>query len=126
MPAPDGESDLETLKQIYPNPVKDSKITIEGLDRMIKEYKAIKELADDYTDRADTLKGRICKLLGDNEAAVGQDYGCTWKQQSKISGYDMTRLQADHPNVDINKYKKISKYRVFRTQDLTKKKGKKK
>jgi len=122
MPAPDSSTDLEVLKELYPNPVKGSKITIEGLDRMIKEYRVIKELADDYTKRADTYKGTICKLLGSNEAAVGQDYGCTYKQQSRLSGYDMARLQADYPNIDINKYKKITKYRVFRTQDLTKKK----
>ena len=51
-------------------------------------------------------------------------YGVSWKTQSKTSGYDMARLQADYPNVDISKYKKVSEYRVFRTKDLTKKKGK--
>ena len=124
MPPPDGESDLETLKQLYPNPVKNSEISIPGLDRMIKEYKAIKDLADEYKERSETLKGRICKLLGSNEVGIGEDYGCSWKEQSKTSGYDIERLQRDYPNIDFSKYKKISKYRVFRTRNLTKKKGK--
>ena len=122
MPPPDGESDLDTLKQLYPDPVRDAEITIPGLDRMIKEYKAIKDLADDYTSRAKTLSARICKLLGNNEVGVGENYGCSWKKQTKTSGYDMKRLQAEHPEINIDKYKKVTEYRVFRTKDLTKKK----
>ena len=122
MPAPDGESDLETLKQIYPHPIKDSEIEISGLDQMIKEYKAIKDLADEYKERSESMKGRICKLLGNNEVGIGQDYGCSWKEQSK-SDIDKARFKADYPDL-YAKYQKVSKYRVFRTRDLTKKKRK--
>ena len=38
----------------------------------------------------------------------------------------MKKLQEDYPNINIEKYKKVSEYRVFRTKDLTKKKGKQK
>lgn len=118
MPQPDGESDIETLKQIYPEPVKGSEIAISGLDQMIKEYKAIKDLADEYKERSESMKGRICKLLGNNEVGIGQDYGCSWKEQSK-SDIDKARLKADYPDL-YAKYQKVSKYRVFRTRNLKK------
>ena len=125
MPEPDSESDLEALKEIYPKGYKDSEVVIPGLDRMIIDYKAVKDLADEYKDRAETLKAQICQKLGANEIGVGVQYGCSWKNQSKTSGYDMARLQADYPNINIDKYKKVSEYRVFRTRDLTKKKKEK-
>lgn len=124
MPEPDGESDLETLKGIYPKEYKGSEITIPGLDRLITDYKSLKSIADDYSNQAERIKATICQKLGKNEVGLGVQYGCSWKTQSKTSGYDMQRLQADYPNIDISRYKKVSEYRVFRTQDLTKKKKK--
>ena len=124
MPEPDGESDFDTLKQIYPREMPSSEITVPGLDRLVTDYKSVKSIADDYSKQADRIKAQICQKLGRNEVGIGVQYGVSWKTQSKTSGYDMARLQADYPNVDINKYKKVSEYRVFRTKDLTKKKGK--
>ena len=127
MPDPDGsDSSLDTLKHLYAKGYKDSEITIPGLDRMITQYKAIKEVADDYSKQAERIKAQICQKLGKNEIGLGVAYGCSWKTQSKTSGYDMARLQADYPSINIDKYKKVSEYRVFRTKDLTKAKGKKK
>jgi predicted phage-related endonuclease len=120
MPQPDGESDLETLRELYPQSYKDSEIMIPGLDRMITDYLAIKEMADSYTKRADSSKSQICALLGKHEVGIGDKYGCSWKTQSKKSGYDMERLQADYPYINIDKYKKVSTYRVFRTKTMKK------
>lgn len=126
MPEPDGESDFDTLKQIYPREMPSSEITVSGLDRMVTDYKSVKSIADDYAKQAESIKARICQKLGRNEVGIGVQYGVSWKTQSKTSGYDMKKLQEDYPNINIEKYKKVSEYRVFRTKDLTKKKGKQK
>ena len=122
MPDPDGsDSSLDTLRQIYPKGYKDLEITIPGLDRMITDYKSIKEIADDYDKQAEKIKAQICAKLGKAEVGVGLQYGCSWKTQSKTSGYDMKRLQKDYPNINIDKYKKVSEYRVFRTRTIKEK-----
>ena len=126
MPEPDGESDFDTLKELYPKEVPSSEITVAGLDRMVTDYKSVKSIADDYAKQAESIKARICQKLGRNEVGIGVQYGVSWKTQSKTSGYDMKKLQEDYPNINIEKYKKVSEYRVFRTKDLTKKKGKQK
>ena len=127
MPEADGsDSSLDTLKELYPKGYKDSEITISGLDRMVTDYKSLKAIADDYGKQAERYKAQICQKLGDNEIGLGVQYGVSWKTQSKTSGYDMKKLQEDYPNINIEKYKKVSEYRVFRTKDLTKKKGKQK
>ena len=124
MPEPDGDSDFDTLKQIYPREMPSSEITVPGLDRLVTDYKSVKSIADDYGKQADRIKAQICQKLGRNEVGLGVQYGVSWKTQSKTSGYDMKRLQEDYPAINIDKYKKVSEYRVFRTKDLTKKKGK--
>lgn len=120
IPAPDGsDASLDTLKQLYPEPTKNSEIAVPGLDAMIRDYKAVSEMAKDYEQRKKSLQALICSKLGDNEIGLGDAYGCSWKKQSK-SGWDMDRLQADYPNIDWNRYKKVSEYRVFRTRNLSK------
>lgn len=121
IPAPDGsEASLDTLKQLYPEPTKNSEIAVPGLDSMIRDYKAVSEMAKDYEQRKKSLQALICSKLGDNEVGIGDSYGCSWKEQSKASGYDMEKLKEDYPFIDIDKYKKISKFRVFRTRNLSK------
>ena len=127
MPDPDGsDSSLATLKEIYPRSYSGTVIAIPGLDRMITDYKSLKRIADDYAKQAEEIKSQICKKLGYNEIGEGIQYGCSWKTQSKTSGYDMAKLHEDYPDINLDKYKKVSEYRVFRTKDLTKKKGKQK
>lgn len=121
IPAPDGsEASLDTLKQLYPEPTKNSEIAVPGLDSMIRDYKAVSEMAKDYEQRKKSLQALICSKLGDNEVGIGDSYGCSWKEQSKASGYDMEKLKEDYPFIDIDKYKKVSKFRVFRTRNLSK------
>lgn len=123
MPEPDGsDSSLDTLKELYPKEYKDTVITIPGLDRMVTDYKSLKSIADDYGQQAERIKAQICAKLGSNEIGEGIQYGCSWKTQSKTSGYDMKRLQEDYPNINIDKYKKTSEYRVFRTRQMKKEK----
>lgn len=124
MPEPDGESDFDTLKELYPKGYKDSEIVIPGLDRLITQYKAVKEVADDYKNQVERIKGQICQKLGNNEIGIGMAYGCSWKTQSRQSVPDK-KLKDKYPAI-FAELAETSEYRVFRTKDLTKKKEKKK
>ena len=122
MPDPDGsDSSLDTLKELYPKGIPGSEVIVPGLDRLITDYKSVKEIADDYKKQAESIKATICAKLGKNEIGLGIRYGCSWKEQSKTSGYDMKRLQQDYPGINIDKYKKVSTYRVFRTKEIKEK-----
>ena len=122
MPEPDSEADFDTLKSLYPKEVPKSEVTIPGLDRLITQYLALDKEAKELKKSAESVKATICQKLGSNEAGIGRIYGCTWKTQSKTSGYDMARLQSDYPNINFDKYKKVSEYRVFRTKQMKKEK----
>ena len=120
IPAPDGsEASLDTLKQLYPQSREKSEINISGLDQMIKDYKAASELCKEYEEKKAAIQGQICARLGNNEIGIGNDFGCSWKNQSKTS-IDTKRLKAERPEI-FAQYSKTSEYRVFRTKNLTKK-----
>lgn len=116
-PEPDGsESSIETLKEMYPTATKETELAIPGLDRMIQDYKAFKELENEYKEKAERTKGIICAKLGTTEIGIGDMYGCSWKNQSK-KGFDYKRLEAELPDI-YKKYATVSEYRVFRTKQI--------
>ena len=120
IPAPDGsEASLETLKQLYPQSESNTEIMISGLDQMVRDYKAFKAMADEYKEKAEKCKAIICAKLGDNEVGIGNDYGCSWKTQSRSTVPDK-KLKAAYPAI-YAELAETSDYRVFRTKTLKKK-----
>ena len=112
MPVPDGsEASIETLKEIYPKPVENTSVMIPGLDKMVSDYKELNKMAQEYTKRADQIKADICRKIGTNEVAIGNDYECSWKMTSR-TGFDKDRLKADHPEI-YSKYVTKTSYRKF-------------
>lgn len=119
IPAPDGsESSLDTLRQLYPEAQRNTEIAIYGLDELIRDYKAFKDMANDYDRKAEQIKAIICAKMGDNEVALDESYGCSWKNQSKES-VDSKALKQKYPDI-YKEVVKTSNYRVFRTRNLTK------
>jgi predicted phage-related endonuclease len=119
IPAPDGsEASLETLRQLYPEEKPNTEIAIPGLDRLIRDYKAMSEMAKDYQKRAEAVKQLICEKLGDNAVGIGDDFGCSWKKQSKVS-VSPKRLKEKYPAI-FKELAEVSEYRVFRTRNLKK------
>ena len=122
IPAPDGsEASLETLKQLYPESEAKTEIATPGLDQLVRDYKAFKAMADEYSEKAEQCKAILCAKLGDNEVGIGDSYGISWKTQSKMSVSDK-ELKAKYPAI-FAELAKTSSYRVFRTKNLTKKEG---
>ena len=117
MPEPDGsEASLDTLNVIFPEEHKDTEITIFGLDQMVKDYKAYKQLKDEYHQKAERIKAMICAKIGDAEVGKGRNVSCSWKTQSR-ENISPKKLKASYPDI----YKKLvdtTKYRVFRVKTI--------
>lgn len=119
-PEPDGsEAAMDTLKEIYPD-AQETSIMIPGLDSLVRDYKAYKNMESEYKEKAEKAKGIICARLGSNEEGIGSEFSCTWKNQSRAS-LDINRLKAEMPDV-YAKYSKVTVSRTFRTRK-NKKKG---
>ena len=107
---------METLKELYPQEEKNTEIAIFGLDELIKAYRTFKDLEKDYAEKAKEMQAKICAKMGENESAVDDVYGCTWKTQSKTS-VDTKALKARYPEI-YEELAKVSSYRVFRTRNI--------
>lgn len=119
MPEPDGsDASMDTLKELYPHPTPNSEIAIPGLDALIRDYKAYGELEEQYKEKKQVAQEQICKRLGDNEVGLGNNYGCSWKEQSR-SNVSPKKLKAKYPAI-YDELVEVSKYRVFRTRNLSK------
>lgn len=115
MPQPEGEADMNTLKEIYPDASKGTEISIPGLDHLIKDYKAYGELEKQYKEKKLHVQSQICAMLGTNEYGTGIQYGCSWKNQSRES-VPPAKLKAKYPAV-YKELVEVSNYRVFRTKE---------
>ena len=126
MPEADGsEASYEALKEIYPEAMPETEISIPGLDRMITDYKALNDLAADYDEQAEAIKDRICQMLGRNEIGNGIEYGVSWKNQSrkKLNTRRLTEyLEAKYPEINLAQFEDVTRYRVFRTRKMKKSK----
>ena len=121
IPAPDGsEASLETLKQLYPQSEANREVMIPGLDQLVRDYKAFKAMADEYKEKAEKCKAIVCSKLGNAEIGIGNDFGCSWKTQSRMTVPDK-KLKAKYPAIYAELAEETD-YRVFRTKNLTKKK----
>ena len=121
IPVPDGsEASLETLKQLYPQSEANREVMIPGLDQLVRDYKAFKAMADEYKEKAEKCKAIVCSKLGNAEVGIGNDFGCSWKTQSRMTVPDK-KLKAKYPAIYAELAEETD-YRVFRTKNLTKKK----
>ena len=85
---------------------------------MILDYKAAAEMEKEFKEKKGAIQGKICTILGSNEVGLGDTYGCSWKEQSKMN-VDSKRLKELYPKAYAD-CAKPSKFRVFRTKQLTK------
>ena len=107
MPAPDGsDASLDTLKEIFPKAMPNTEIAVPGLDHLVKDYKAYGELEKEYKEKKSKVQAEICRRLGTNEVGVGNDYGCSWKEQSRES-VSPKKLKAKYPRI----YSELEEYR---------------
>lgn len=118
-PAPDGsDASLDTLKELYPEAEKNTEIAIPGLDALVRDYKAYGELEKEYKEKKQRAQEQICARLGSCEVGIGDDFGCSWKEQSK-EYVSPKKLKAMAPDI-YSRLVEVSRYRVFRTRTLRK------
>ena len=119
MPAPDGSDDsIETVKTIYPDGF-EGEVQLWKADEKIKKFRELGELIKTLEKQQNEIKAELCYELGDATVGMGDNYACSWKNQSKTT-VDAKLLKSKYPAIYEN-VKKTSEYRVFRTKEIKKK-----
>lgn len=118
MPAPDGsDNSIETIQEIYPDALVDE-IRMFGVDEKIKKFNELGDLIKKLEGQKDELKAQMCAELGEAAVGIGEDYACSWKNQSRAS-VSATKLKAKYPKI-YEELVNVSEFRVFRTKQLKK------
>lgn len=114
-PAPMGtEQNDRTINELYP--YSNAATIILPSEKLIKEreekVKLIKKLEQDKAK----IEQEIKLMLGENEAAEGNNYIVTWKSQSRQT-FDYKRF-AEETDIDLSEYIKTSTYRVLKIKEV--------
>lgn len=119
-PAVDGsEATTEAIKVVYGDSIPNGAVDMFGheytLERIQELGDAIKRLQNEKA----SCENEIKTFMGENELGVCGLYRASWKQQER-STFDFEKFRLDHPELNLDKYYKKTKTRVFR---ISKKKG---
>ena len=112
-PMADGSSSTaDTLYTLYPEST-DTAIGIGSFEMELDNYFRLKKQADELEEQINGIANRIKAHLGECERGEGEKYKVSWKTKSR-STFDSKRFIADHPEMDVSKYFKLSNTRPFR------------
>jgi predicted phage-related endonuclease len=115
-PAVDGlKSTSDAISTIYPDSNADI-VSLMAYETDIMQYLALKDQIDALKEQQDAMANRVKSFM--NEAGKGESnrYKVSWLSTERKS-FDTKAFQADHKEIDLNKYYKTSSYRTFRVTE---------
>lgn len=113
-PAPDGsKATTDVITELYAETDADDVVNLADCIQNFYELKAIQEQMKTLESRKNELQNVIKTHMGASERGECGDFTVTWKHQRRTS-YDMGRLTADHPDIDIAEYTRTTQTRVFK------------
>ena len=115
-PMVDGtESTSKTIGAIYPDSNADT-VNLMAYETDLMQYMALKAQIDALTEQQAQMANRVKAFM--NEAGKGESnrYKVSWSTSSRRN-FDTKAFQADHKDIDLNKYYKTSSYRTFKVTE---------
>lgn len=110
------ECDTETISIIYANSTEGS-VDLWGRDAMMDEFFSIGEQIDALKARRNLIQQQICSDMGECDTGTSNKYRVTWKTQQRRT-FDHKRFAAEHPEIDMSSYYRVSTSRPFKIKAL--------
>lgn len=125
MPAPTGEEDRESLKELYPKE-RDGldEIYLGSLDKIADEIQKHEESMKFHKEKVEQLKARIQASMGEYGRGYGEHYKVSWLAQERAT-VDGKKLKENFPQI-YAKFAKTSTSRPLRISKIKQKKESKK
>ena len=112
-PAADGsKSTTDTIQTMFPDS-SESSVSLFSFDNMLTQREDIKRSIGDLKAIQDEIENKIKAYMQDASRGESDKYRVTWST-SERSSFDSKRFAADHPEMDLSKYFKTTKSRIFR------------
>lgn len=113
-PIDGSDSCTQSLKEKFRGGITETIELNSEAKELITSYAGLKEADEDIKKQMDTIKNKLCSMLGDYETGYCGEAKVTWKTQSGRTTIDSKKLKAEMPEV-FEKYSKTgSPIRVFK------------
>lgn len=115
-PTVDGtESTSKTIGTIYPDSNADI-VNLMAYETDLTQYNALSEQIKALEERQKEVANKIKAFLGEAGKGESNRYKVSWAASVKKT-FDTKAFQADHKDIDLNKYYKTSSYRTFKVTE---------
>lgn len=115
-PAVDGtDSTSKTISTIYPDSNADI-VSLMAYENDIMQYLALGTQIKALEEQQKEMANRVKAFMGEAGKGESNRYKVSYSTASKKS-FDTKAFQADHKEIDLNKYYKTSSYRTFKVSE---------
>lgn len=114
-PADGSNATGRTLTALYPDS-NGKAIGIGDFEMDLRRRAALKQQIGELEAQVSGIENRIKASLGEAEKGECTSYRVSWATQVRNT-FDHKRFASDHPGLDLSKYYKASKSRVFRVSE---------
>jgi predicted phage-related endonuclease len=116
-PVIDGtNSTTESINTIYSDADSES-VSLFGLDTDLELYISLTAQIKSLETLKDECANKVKHALENASRGDSNRFRVSWNQSSRQT-FDSKAFAADHPDVDLSKYYKTSKYRTFKVSEL--------
>lgn len=115
-PSPDGtKSTSDTLVGIYPNSDADT-VNLFGYENELAQYMALNAQIKALEAQKDEIANKVKAFLGEAGKGENDRYRVSWTTSERKT-FDTKKLIAEHPEINMDEYYKISTSRTFRVNE---------
>lgn len=110
------DCDTEAINTIYAESTEGT-VDLWGRDNLMEEYLALGDKIDALKSQRELIQQQICADMGEYDTGSSDRFRVTWKTQQR-STFEHKRFAAEHPEIDLSGYYKISTSRPFKIKSL--------
>lgn len=115
-PAVDGtDSTSKTISTIYPDSDGDT-VSLMAYETDLMQYLALGTQIKALKEQQDEMANRVKAFMSEAGRGESNRYKVSWSTSVKKT-FDTKAFQADHKDIDLNKYYKTSSYRTFKVTE---------
>ena len=119
-PAADGAaSTSETISTLYPDS-NDETVSLVAYEKDLQQYMALTAQIKELETLKDEMANRVKAFMGESGKGETSSYKVSWTSSERKT-FDAKKFAADHKDMELSEYYKISSYRTFKVTEAKEK-----
>ena len=119
-PAADGASSTsETISALYPDS-NDDTVSLVAYENDLRQYMALTAQIKELETLKDEMANRVKAFMGESGKGETAAYKVSWTSSERKT-FDTKKFAADHKDMELSEYYKISNYRTFKVTEAKEK-----